>query len=124
MKYFEFLGNHSIIRFRVTNGHSVESLFFMLNIHRKKQVSVLDFADAVSLMCSDITFQEALALGTKFDRKSRFKITVKDIKHISLIHNDISDIQHLLNEHSLFPPSITQRVRKNAISIEYYLFRQ
>lgn len=111
MKYFEFLGNHSIIRFRVANGHSVESLFFMLNIHRKKQVSVLDFADAVSLMCSDITFQEALTLGTKFDRKSRFKITVKDIKHISLIHNDISDIQHLLNEHSLFPPSITQRVR-------------
>lgn len=97
-------------RYRVTNGHTIESFFGQLCPRKTKTVPVREFAANMSLYCDGISIQKALELSFCFDaeRKSG-EIGVRDIRRVLKRHCHLVTVQGLLEDSAVFPRTLAQR---------------
>lgn len=91
-------------RYRITNGHSIETFFAKLNPRRTKTVPVSDFASNITNYCDAITPAQALEITRIFDgeRKSG-EIAVRDVRRVLRQHSDMVTVQGLLEDGTVFP---------------------
>ena len=96
-------------RFRMTYGHTVESLFHLLNHRGTTALPLKHFAESLSQCCGDISFTEALALGCICDSERRMEIAAKDIRNLLSKQTDLLSLRTLLDDHPIFPQWLVAR---------------
>lgn len=96
-------------RYRITSGHSLESVFNALNQRGSDRIPVKDFAENVSRNYS-MPYKTALTVANTFDISNRSEISLMDMKKTISKQKSLTSISGLLENHSLFPSWLTSRL--------------
>lgn len=99
-------------RFRIINGHTIESLFNLIDRRNTKSLPIKEFADNLTEIDEEITFAEAISFCIRADKKKDKNIklvTLKDITDIIKLEGKNLTLEGLLQNHSIFPEWLTKR---------------
>ena len=105
----EILGALQIFeRCRISNGHSLESIFKAINRRGTETVPLKLFTENLA-MYFHLNVKIASLVSKTFDIRNRGEISAEDIKGCLRRHHHLSDIRGLLKDHPLFPNWLTSR---------------
>ncbi len=105
-------------RLRISNNHSVESIFKAVNQRGTETLPVRMFAANLS-MYFNIDMKKAEAISRLFDIRQQEEICVQDIKKALKKHSPSTSIEGLLADHPIFPSWLTSRPDFHEFFIEW-----
>ena len=95
-------------RLRISNSHSLESIFIALNRRNADSVPVKLFAENLAIYFN-LDVNQAASISKLFDVQEREQIGVEDIREALKKYSVKKDIKGLLSDHPLFPKWLTSR---------------